>query len=83
MTHTREEKRVTCTPDLLEIAEISSNQVVAVGYADHQERMHKFLNFLPSSNDQALLSHAIETSMLWHETFGHMNYKYLKALHKY
>ena len=29
MTHTREEKRLTFTPDLVEIAEISSNKVVA------------------------------------------------------
>ena len=55
---------------------------MAIGYAYHQERMYKFLNFLPSSNDQALLSHANDTSKLWHEIFGHMNYKYLQALNK-
>ena len=54
---------------------------MAVGYADHHERMYKLSNFLPSSNDQALLSHANETSKIWHERFGHMNYKYLQALH--
>ena len=41
--------------------------------------MYKFLNFLPISSDQALLSHI---SKLWHEIFGHMNYKYLQVLHK-
>ena len=82
MTHTGEAKRVTFTPDLVEIAEISSNQFVAVGYADHHERMYKFLNFLPTSNDQALLSHANNTSKLWYEIFHHMNYKYLQALHR-
>ena len=47
MTLTREAKRVTFTPDLVEIAEISSNQVVAIGYADHHERMYKFFEFPP------------------------------------
>ena len=81
MTHTGEEKRVIFTPYMVEIAEISSDQVIAIGYADHHERMYKFSNVLPTSNDQALLSHANEISKLWHERFGHMNYKYLHALH--
>ena len=42
MTHTREVKRVIFTPDMVEIAEISSNQVIAIGYVDHHERMYKF-----------------------------------------
>ena len=82
MTHTGEAKRVTFTPNMVEIAEISLNQVVAIGYADHHERIYNFLNFLPTSNDEDLLSHANENSKLWHERFGHMNYKYLQALHR-
>ena len=81
MTHTGEAKRVTFTLDLVEIAEIESNQVIAVGYADHHKRMYTFSSFLPTSNDQDLLSHANETSNIWHDRFGHMNYKYLQALH--
>ena len=82
MTHTGEEKRLNFTPYMVEIAEISSNQVIAIGYADHHERMYKFSNFLPTSNDQALLSHVNENSKLWHERFGHMNYKYLQELQR-
>ena len=82
MTHIGEANRVTFTLDMVEIAEISSYQFVSIGYADHHERMYKFSNFLPTSNDQALLSHANEISKLWHERFGHMNYKYLHALHR-
>ena len=51
MTQTRESKRVTFTTDLVEIEDISTDQVVAIGYADHQERMYKFLNFLPNSRE--------------------------------
>ena len=77
MTHIGEEKRVTFTLDMVEITEISTNQVIAIGYVDHYERMYKFSNFLPTSNDQEFLSHANEVSKLWNERFGHMNYKYL------
>ena len=78
MTHTLEAKRVTFTPYEVEIAEISSNKVVALGYADHQARMYKFSKFLPNFGGKALMSHANETSKIWHEIFGHMNYKYLQ-----
>ena len=82
MTHTSEPKRVIFTPDSVEISEISTDQIVAVGYADHRERMYKLSNFLPTSSDQALHSHANEVSKLWHERFGHMNYRYLQTFHK-
>ena len=81
MTHTLEENIATFTPYMVDIAEISIDQVIAIGYADHHERMYKFSNFLPTSNDQALLSHANEVSKIWNDSFGHMNYKYLQALH--
>ena len=58
MTHIGESKRVTFTPDMVDTAEISLDQVVAIGYADNHERMYKFSNFLPTSNDQYILSHA-------------------------
>ena len=82
MKHIGESKRVKFTPNEVEISEISSNKVVALGYADHQARMYKFSKFLSSSTGQALPSHANETRNLWHEIFGHMNYKYLQELRK-
>ena len=82
MTHTGEPKRAIFTPDSVEISEISTDQIVAVGYANHHERMYKFSNFLPTSSDQALHSHANEVSKLLHESFGHNNYRYLQTLHK-
>ena len=39
MTHTSESKRVTFTPDIVDIAKISTNKVVALGFVDHQARM--------------------------------------------
>ena len=82
MTHTGQAKRVTFTPDEVEIAEISSNKVVALGYADHQDRMYKFSHFLPYSRGNVLLTHANKESKLWHERFSHINYRYLHTLSK-
>ena len=39
-----------------------------------------FSHFLPYLNPSALLIHANEASKLWHERFGHLNYKYLSDL---
>ena len=44
MTHTGESKRVTFTPNVVEISEISIGQVVAVGFADNDSRMYKHYN---------------------------------------
>ena len=77
MTHTSEAKRVTFTPDIVEIAKISTNKVVALGFVDHQARMYKFSLFLPYFRGNVLLTHANESRKLWHERFGHLNYRYL------
>ena len=77
ITHTSKAKRVIFTPDIMEIAKISTNKAVALGFADHQARMYKFSHFLPYSRGKMLLSHANETNNQWHERFGHMNYRYL------
>ena len=39
-----------------------------------------FSHFLPYSNPSALLIHANEASKIWHEIFGHLNYKYLSDI---
>ena len=44
--------------------------------------MYNLSKFHPTSNDQALLSHANEALKPWLERFGHMNYKYLQELHR-
>ena len=51
MTHTGDPKRFTFTPDMVDITDITIDQVIAIGYADCHERMYKFLNFLPTSNE--------------------------------
>ena len=55
---------------------------MALSFADHNARMYKLSHFLPYFQGNALLSHANETRKLWHEIYGHINYRYLQALRK-
>ena len=47
---------------------------------DNTLNVSKFSLFLPYSNPYSLLIHANEERKLWHEIFGHLNYKYLSEL---
>ena len=83
MTHTGSPKKFIFSPDEVEITEItdiSTGRVIAKGVANHAQKVYMFSHFLPYSNPSALLIHANESSNLWHEIFGHLNYKYLSDL---
>ena len=80
MIHTGSPKKVIFSLDEVEITEISSAKVIAKGVANHYSKVYMFSHFLPYSNPSALLIHANEASKLWHEIFGHLNYKYLSDL---
>ena len=80
MTHTRSPNKVIFSPDDVEIIEISNGKVIENGVVDHTSKVYVFSHSLPYSNPSALLIHANEASKLWHEIFGHLNYKYLSNL---
>ena len=81
MTHTGSPKRVTFDSDSIEIIEKSTGKLVVKGIANHSTKAYEFSHFLPVSPPTTLLSHANNTSKIWHEIFGHLNFKYLKQLH--
>ena len=80
MTHTGYPKKVIFSPNDVEIIEISNGKVIPKGVVDHTSKVYMFSHFLPYSNPSALLIHANEESKLWHEIFGHLNYKYVSYL---
>ena len=49
MTHTSIAKRVTFTQNDVEISEVSTGQVIARGFVDHDSTMYKLSHFLPYS----------------------------------
>ena len=77
MTHNGSPKKVTFSPDDVEITKISNGKVIEKGVVDHTSKVYMFSHFLPYSNPFALLIQANEESNIWHEKFGHLNYKYL------
>ena len=80
MTHTRSPKKVIFSPDDVEITDILNGKVIEKGVVDHTSKVYMFSHFIPYSNRSALLIHANEASNIWHERFGHLNYKYLSDI---
>ena len=81
MTHIGSPKRVTFDPNTLEISEFSTINLIANGVSNHAFKAYGFSHFLPNSYLSALLTHANNKSKLWHEIFGHLNFKYFQQLH--
>ena len=80
MTHIGSPKKVIFSPNDVEITKISNGKFIAKGVVDHTSKVYMFSHFLPYSNPSDLLIHANEESKIWHEIFGHINYKYLSDL---
>ena len=74
MTHTEVPKRVTFSPNDVEISNISSRKLIATGLANHHAKTYEFSKFLLDANPIALMTHGNEVSRIWHEIFGHLNF---------
>ena len=80
MTHTAMPKRVSFIPNDVEIIEIASGKLIAKGLANRHSKAYEFSHFDADVNPTALLTHGNEVSRLWHERFGHINFKYLQKV---
>ena len=80
MTHTGVPKRFSFSPNDVEIPEIASGKVIAQGLANHHAKAYEFSHFVADAKPIALLTHGNEVSRMWHEIFGHLNFKYLLQL---
>ena len=75
MTHTRVPKRVAFSPNGVDISDISSGKLIAIGLVNHHAKTYEFSKFLSDAKPTTLLTHGNEVSRLWHEIFGHLNFK--------
>ena len=80
MTHRGYPKNFIFSPDDVEITDILNGKVIAKCVVVHTSKVYMFSHFLPYSNPSTLLIRANEESKLWHEGFGHLNYKYISNL---
>ena len=77
MTHTRMPKRVSFSPNDVEITEIAFGKLIAKGLANHHAKAYEFYHFVADAKSTTLLTHGNEVSRLWRERFSHINFKYL------
>ena len=78
MTHTGVPKRVYFILNDVEITKLASRKLVAKGLANHHAKAYEFSHFVADAKPTALLNHGNEFSRMWHERFGHLNFKYLQ-----
>jgi hypothetical protein len=69
------------TPNVVDIYDMQTNSMVSTGEVNHQSRLYTFSEFI-EPDSTLLLTHVDESSRIWHERFGHLNFRYMKHLSK-
>ena len=80
MTHTCSPKRFTFNSNSVEIIEKYTGKLIEKGISNQAIKAYAFSHFLHVSPPTTLLNHANNTSKIWHERFGNLNFKYLQQL---
>jgi hypothetical protein len=74
-------KRVEFTLDSVTILDIHDNSIIVVGEVDHKSWLYKFIKFT-DYDSSLLLTRANDSSRVWHERFGHLNFRYMQRISK-
>ena len=83
ITHSSEGKTVTFTPHQVVIKDFKNPlNVLATGIVDDITKLYKFNNFGSSPFPSIFVAHSDSLTKLWHERFGHLNYRSLQQLCK-
>jgi hypothetical protein len=82
ITHSGIGKRVEFTHDFVTIYDMRDNSTIVVVEVNHQSCLYTFSKFIVKYDFVLLLMHVDDTSRLWHERFGHLNFKYIQQLYK-
>jgi hypothetical protein len=81
ITHSDEGKTKDFSPHQVVMKDLTdSKHVLATGIVDDITRLYKFDNFGSSSFSSVFVAHSDDLSKLWHEWFGHLNYRSLQQL---
>jgi hypothetical protein len=81
MKNSSTRKKVIFTPDVVDIYDMPTNFKVATSEVNHQSRLYTFSEFI-EPDFALLLTHADESSRIWNERFGHLNFRYMQQLRK-
>jgi hypothetical protein len=77
MTNSSTRKKFIFTPNFVDIYNMQTNSKVATSEVNHQSRLYTFSEFIEPGST-LLLTHADESSRIWHERFGHLNFRYMQ-----
>lgn len=78
ITHSNEGKIIEFSPHNVVIKDLRDlRQILATAIADDYTRLYKFNNFGSSNLPSVFVAQNDEVSKIWHERFGHLNYRSL------
>jgi hypothetical protein len=78
ITHLGEGKTVDFSPHQVVIKDLKDpKHVLAIGIANDITRLYKFDNFGSSYFSSIFVAHRDDLNKIWHEQFGHLNYRSL------
>jgi transposase InsO family protein len=81
ITHSGEGKTIEFSPHQVIIKDLKDpKHVLATGIVDDITRLYNFNNFGSSTFSSVFVAHSDDLSKLWHEQFGHLNYRSLQQL---
>ena len=78
--HLGDGHKVEFLPDSVLVQSLKDDSLVAVGKFNDDKRLYSFSHFVPKSLSQALLTHSTSQINLWHEQFGHLDFRSLQQL---
>jgi hypothetical protein len=76
MTNSNTRNKFIFTPNSVDIYDIQTKSRVSTTKVNHQARLYTFSEFI-EPDSVVLLTHANESSRIWHERFGHLNFRYM------
>jgi hypothetical protein len=82
MKNSNTEKKVIFTPNSMDIYNMQTNSRVYTNEVNHQLRLYTFSEFI-EPDSALLLTCAGESSRIWHERFGNLNFRYTQQLSKH
>jgi hypothetical protein len=81
ITHLGEGKTIEFSPHQVVSKDLKyPKHVLAIGIANDITRLYKFDNFGSSSFPSFFVAHSNDLRKLWHEWFGHLNYRSFQQL---
>jgi hypothetical protein len=81
MTNFGTRKKFIFTPNSMDIYDMQIDSSVSTGDVNHQSRLYTFSKFI-EPDSALLLTHDDESSRIWPERFGHLNFRYMQQISK-